>query len=177
MSHDVPNDGLPAVTGDLKRSESGGREHKREHILCVRLPLQGVSLLVPYACVAEIVNLSLRNHVGAFLGEVDWRGVRIPVLSLERACGWEVEVPRGRVRLVVLYGLRDKESLPYYAIVLDGVPRTESVQAERLKEGQASDCGLLGSEVMMGGQTYHIPDLEAIEVWLERVRFGRVGRG
>lgn len=173
MTHDVQNDSLPAVMGDLKRRESGGGEHKEERILCARLPLQGVNLLVPYACVAEIVNLSLRRNVGAFLGEVDWRGVRIPVLSLERACGREVEVPGGRVRLVVLYGLRDKESLPYYAIVLDGAPRTESVQAERLEEGQASDCRLLGSGVMMGGQTYHIPDLEAIEVWLEGVRFSR----
>ncbi|MEO1751719.1 chemotaxis protein CheW [Thiofaba sp. EF100] len=173
MTHDVQNDSLSAVAGEAQRVEPGVELHRGERILCARLPLQGVSLLVPYACVAEIVNLSLRSNVGAFLGEVDWRGVRIPVLSLERACGREVEVPRGRVRLVVLYGLRDKESLPYYAIVLDGAPRTESVQAERLEEGQAGDCGLLGSGVRMGGQTYHIPDLEAIELWLEGVRFGR----
>jgi len=120
--------------------------------------------------VAEIVNLSLRSNVGAFLGEVDWRGIRVPVLSLERACGREVEVPRGRVRLVVLYGLRDKESLPYYAIVLDGTPRTESVQPELLDTGPISDCGLLGIGVTMGGQTHHIPNLEAIEAWLEGVR-------
>jgi chemosensory pili system protein ChpC len=130
-------------------------------------------LLLPYACVAEIVNLSLRSNVGAFLGEVDWRGIRIPVLSLERACGREVEVPRGRVRLVVLYGLRDKENLPYYAIVLNGAPRTESVEPDLIEEGPSSNCTLLGNEVRMGGQVFHIPDLEAIEVWLDGVRFGR----
>ncbi|MEW5974024.1 MAG: chemotaxis protein CheW [Pseudomonadota bacterium] len=160
MRNDVQDHGPSSSTGG-------------ERVLCARLPLQGVSLLVPYACVAEIVNLSLRSNVGAFLGEVDWRGVRIPVLSLERACGREVEVPRGRVRLGVLYGLRDKDGLPYYAIVLDGAPRTENVQPERLELGPTGDCGLLGQGVTMGGQTYYIPDLEAIEVWLQGVRFGR----
>lgn len=173
MTNDALGNGAVSATSDVRRAEPGDGVHSGERILCARLPLQGASLLVPYACVAEIVNLSLRSNIGSFLGEVDWRGVRIPVLSLERACGRKVEVPRGRVRLVVLYGLRDKESLPYYAIVLDGAPRTESVQPDLLEEGAASDCGLLGSGVMMGGQAYHIPDLEAIEVWLDRVRFGR----
>lgn len=173
MTNGVRNNGIPSAASDAQRVEPGGGLRSVERILCARLPLQGVSLLVPYACVAEIVNLSLRGNVGAFLGEVDWRGVRIPVISLERACGRQVEVQRGRVRLVVLYGLRDKERLPYYAIVLDGAPRTESVQPDLLEEGRASDCGLLGSGVMMGGQIHHIPDLEAIEVWLEGVRFGR----
>ncbi|MFZ5466771.1 MAG: chemotaxis protein CheW [Pseudomonadota bacterium] len=172
MTNDVRNNGIPSAAGDARRVEPGDGLRSGERILCARLPLQGASLLVPYACVAEIVNLSLRGNVGAFLGEVDWRGIRIPVLSLERVCGREVEVPRGRVRLVVLYGLRDKESLPYYAIVLDGAPRTESVQPDLLEEGQAGDCGLLGSGVTMGGQTHHIPDLEAIEVWLEGARSG-----
>ncbi|MGK0674500.1 MAG: chemotaxis protein CheW [Halothiobacillaceae bacterium] len=171
MTQDVRNKGMSAVAGDAQRIEP--EPQRGESVLCVRLPLQGASLLLPYACVAEIVNMSLRGNVGAFLGEVDWRGVRIPVLSLERACGRNVEVPRGRVRLAVLYGLRDTESLPYYAIVLDGAPRTESVRPDMLEEGQASDCGLLGSRVTRGGQTYHIPDLEAIEAWLERVRFTR----
>ncbi|HER19730.1 MAG TPA: hypothetical protein ENO14_01640 [Chromatiales bacterium] len=142
-----------------------------ERILCARLPLQGLSLLVPYACVAEIVNLSLRSNVGAFLGEVDWRGIRIPVLSLERACGREIDVPRGRVRLAVLYGLRDKARLPYYAVVLDGAPRTESVQSDLLEDAQAGQCSLLDMAIGMAGQTHHVPDLEAIEGWLDGARF------
>lgn len=166
MIHDVQDHGLTPGAGAPSAGD-GAR------ILCARLPLQGLSLLVPYACVAEIVNLSLRSNVGAFLGEVEWRGVRIPVISLERACGREVEVPRGRVRLAVLYGLRDKDTIPYYAIVLDGAPRTESVQADRLEDGQASACGLFGQGVTIEGQPYFIPDLEAIEVWLDGARFGR----
>ncbi|MGB9578333.1 MAG: chemotaxis protein CheW, partial [Halothiobacillaceae bacterium] len=105
MTQEMQGGGIAA--SGAGRNEPGAAQRKDERILCARLPLQGVSLLVPYACVAEIVSLSLRSNAGAFLGEVDWRGVRIPVLSLERACGREVEVPRGRVRLVVLYGLRD----------------------------------------------------------------------
>lgn len=173
MTNDVRNNGIPSATVDAPRDGAGNGLRGGERILCARLPLQGASLLLPYACVAEIVNLSLRSNVGAFLGEVDWRGIRIPVLSLERACGREVEVPRGRVRLVVLYGLRDKENLPYYAIVLNGAPRTESVEPDLIEEGPSSNCTLLGNEVRMGGQVFHIPDLEAIEVWLDGVRFGR----
>lgn len=143
----------------------------KTQILCVRLPLRGMSLLLPYACVAEIVSLSLRPEDSAILGEVDWRGIRVPVLSLERACGNPIDVPRGRVRLAVLYGLRERERLPYYAVLLTGVPRTESLRAEQLQEqADAEGCALLGMGAEVGGQTVHIPDLQALEAWLDQAR-------
>ncbi|MEW6765164.1 MAG: chemotaxis protein CheW [Pseudomonadota bacterium] len=140
-------------------------------ILCVRLPLRDVSLLLPYACVAEIVSLSLRPEDSAILGEVDWRGIRVPVVSLERGCGEPIDVPRGRMRLAVLYGLHDREHLPYYAILLTGVPRTESLRAEQVmtRDSQGT-CELLGMEAEVGGQAVFIPDLQALEAWLEQAR-------
>ncbi len=153
--------------GGASQTDAGRR------VLCVRLPLQEVNLLLPHACVAEIVNLSLRGQDGPYLGELDWRGVRIPVVSLERACGQPADIPKGRSRLAVLYGLRNKEALPYYALLLHGVPHSESVAAEGLEEGEASECELLGMGVRMQGQALFIPDLEAIEARLEEWR----GRG
>ncbi|MEW6446253.1 MAG: chemotaxis protein CheW [Pseudomonadota bacterium] len=140
-------------------------------VLCVRLPLDGMSLLLPYACVAEIVSLSLRAEDSALLCEVDWRGIRVPVVSLERACGEPIDVPRGRARLAVLYGLHDRERTPYYALLLNGVPRTDSLAAEDIVErADGHGCDLLGMSVEVEGQSLFLPDLQALEAWLGQVR-------
>lgn len=139
----------------------------RQQVRCVRLPLQGVSLLLPYACVAEIASLSLRAGPGACLGVAEWRGLRVPVVSLDRGCNMAVDVPRGRIRIAVLYGLRDPVRRPYYAIMLHGVPRTESLAAGQLEDAGEAGCKLLGLGGRMEGQVVFVPDLEALEVWID----------
>lgn len=142
----------------------------QQQVMCVRLPLRGVSLLLPYACVAEIVSLTLRPQDSAFLGEVDWRGIRIPVVSLERGCNNPIDVAQGRVRLAVLYGLHDPARMPYYAVLLNGVPRTEGLTSEQLEETVASTCELFGLGVTVAGQAVFVPDLEGVESWLQAAR-------
>jgi len=145
-------------------------EHK---VMCVRLPLQGVNLLIPYACVAEVVSLMLRPRDGAYLGEVEWRGLNVPVVSLERGCDKPIDVPRGRVRLAVLYGLHDPARLPYYAVLLNGVPRTEGITSEQLESMVEGGCKLLGLGVKQEGQTVFVPDLEGVESWLQAAQTGQ----
>ncbi len=139
-------------------------------VLSVRLPLQNGMLLLPYSMVAEVSSLSLRPKDGAFLGTVEWRGVRVPVFSLERGCGQAVDVLAGRVRLAVLYGVMDPAKRPYFALLLAGMPRTESLTASQLAEAEAGGgCVLLGTPTRLGDEVVFIPNVEALEAWMDSV--------
>jgi len=142
-------------------------------VLAIRLPLQDKTLLLPYSMVAEIASLSLRTQDGAYLGSVEWRGVRIPVFSLERACGQDVDILAGRVRLAVLYGVIDPSKRPYYALVLAGMPHTESVMPTQLitpeETGGDEACALLGMPAMLGGERLFMPNIQELEAWMDRV--------
>lgn len=142
-------------------------------IFSIRLPLQGKTLLLPYSMVAEVANLSLRTQDGAFLGSVEWRGVRVPVFSIERACGESVDIIAGRVRLAVLYGVSDPAKRPYYALVLAGMPRTESILSTQLtsldKADSQESCALLGMPALLGGERVFMPKIQELEAWMDSV--------
>lgn len=142
-------------------------------VLAIRLPLQDKALLLPYSMVAEVASLSLRTQDGAYLGSVEWRGVRIPVFSLERACGQDVDILAGRVRLAVLYGVTDPSKRPYYALVLAGMPRTESIMSTQLttpeETGVEEACALLGVPALLGGECVFMPKIQELEAWMDNL--------
>ena len=142
-------------------------------VLSIRLPLQGHTLLLPYSMVAEVASLSLRPQEGGFLGDVEWRGVRIPVFSLERACAQSVDILAGRVRLAVLYGVSDPAKRPYYALILAGMPHTETVTPSLLIAPDEADaqgaCALLGVPAMLGDEIVFMPNIQELEAWMDRV--------
>ncbi|MGD9889318.1 MAG: hypothetical protein AB7S56_08660 [Halothiobacillaceae bacterium] len=142
-------------------------------VLSIRLPLQDKTLLLPYSMVAEVASLSLRPQEGDFLGDVEWRGVHIPVFSIERACHQNVDIFAGRVRLVVLYGLINPAKRPYYALLLAGMPHTETVTASTLTVAREADvqgaCALLGVPAMLGDEIVFMPNIQELEAWMDRV--------
>jgi len=154
-------------------SQAIGDTASQAKVLAIRLPLQDKTLLLPYSMVAEVASLSLRTQDGAFLGGVEWRGVRIPVFSLERACGQNVDILAGRVRLAVLYGVTDPSKRPYYALVLAGMPRTESVMSAQLSADDGMNahdaCALLGRAASLGGDLVFMPNIQELESWMDSV--------
>lgn len=154
-------------------SQSTSTETSQTRVLAIRLPLQDRDLLLPYSMVAEVASLSLRPHEGSFVGDVEWRGVHIPVFSLERACGQSMDILAGRVRLAVLYGVSDPAKRPYYALALSGMPHTDSVTAAQLKqvdEPESQDaCALFGQAATLGGERVFIPNIQELEAWMDSV--------
>ncbi|MEW5839059.1 MAG: hypothetical protein AB1717_09530 [Pseudomonadota bacterium] len=142
-------------------------------VLAIRLPIQDKTLLLPYSMVAEVATLSLRPKNGAFLGAVEWRGVRIPVFSIERGCGESVEILAGRVRLAVLYGVRDTAKRPYFALTLAGMPHTESLTSSQLLEATEGVpeglCQLLGMPARLRDEAMFVPDMLELEAWMDSV--------
>ena len=139
--------------------------------LCSLLvPLSGDRQIVPRACVAEVVRFSEPTpEAGShhwMLGNVDWNGRPLPVVSFEGALGSEVPVSTGRTRIVVFYASTGQLRNGFFGVLTQGFPQLVRVNEEVLKleakEGWPDDAPVL-CRVRMINEYPLIPDLERLE--------------
>lgn len=142
----------------------------------VRLPTQVANLevVVPYAMVAEINEVMLpegETHLSRLdAAMVDWRGQRLPLVSLEAMLNEPLPTIGQRVRCAVMYGTNPDVALPYYAILLSGVPRSEEVTAESFTEESQGDGDLWGMTAQLGDRRVGIPDIRFLETRVDEMR-------
>lgn len=139
------------------------------------VPLSGDRLIVPRACVAEVVRFSEPEHeVGAhdwMLGTVNWNGRPLPVVSFEGALGNDIPVATGRTRIVVFYTSTGQLKTGFFGVLTQGFPQLVRVNKEVLKleakDGWPEDAPVL-CRVRMINEFPMIPDLEKLEAMLAR---------
>ena len=107
-----------------------------EELYSLLVPLWEDRLIVPRACVAEVVRFSApEQQEGAhdwMLGTVMWNGRPLPVVSFEGALGKEVPVATGRTRVVVFYASTGKLKTGYFGILTQGFPQLVRVNLDVL---------------------------------------------
>lgn len=139
------------------------------------VPLSGDRLIVPRACVAEVVRFSAPEpELGAhewMLGTVNWNGRPLPVVSFEGALDNDVPVATGRTRIVVFYASTGQLKTGYFGILTQGFPQLVRVNKDVLKleakDGWPEDAPVL-CRVRMINEFPIIPDLEKLEAMLAR---------
>lgn len=129
------------------------------------IPLQGLTLMLPNALVAEVVGYyppdKLKGAPNWLLGKAQWRGVYLPLISFERLIGTKFSSPGHKARILVLYGLKPWiERLPYYALLVTEVPRLQRATAETLELLDAEPSIGLTNKVKAGEREVWIPDLD-----------------
>lgn len=147
-----------------------------EVVRMVRLPTQisGLDIVVPYALVAEITEVMLPEG-GSQLGrqdaaEVVWRGQRIVLVSLEAMHQGAVPTIGQRVRCAVLYGTNPDIALPYYAVLLSGVPRSEEWAADRLQQEMRVEGELWQYTAQVDERRVAVPDVRQLEMRVDEMR-------
>lgn len=139
-----------------------------EAIRCMQLPLADVHLLVPNSAVAEIIGYdrpvrSETSDAAWYQGEIPWRGVKVPVVSIEQMCALQAATTGARTRIAVLYNPAGSDDLPYLGVVLRDIPRAFLAEPERMSgEATASDCNFISSQLQESLGQLMIPDLDAI---------------
>lgn len=100
-----------------------------EFVRSLYLPLTEDGILLPVANVAEIVAFAAPTALGTegpvaewIAGSVPWRGRALPVCTLERILGLPYETPGVRGRIVVLHGLTNNPRLPFFGVLIQGLP-------------------------------------------------------
>lgn len=137
------------------------------------VPLSDDRLIVPRACVVEVVRFSKPDtEAGAhswMLGTVNWNGRQLPVVSFEGALGREVPAATGRTRIVVFYASTGQLRSGYFGVLTQGFPQLVRVNKDVLKldatEGWPESAPVL-CRVKMINEFPLIPDLERLEKML-----------
>lgn len=103
------------------------RLHSLDEVRGVVIPSVGVNLLLPNAAIAEVASFQepARSAESApwLLGDVDWRGLTIPVVVI----GSGDNIARAvlafsRLKLIVCYVPSGEERLPYVGVCATGMP-------------------------------------------------------
>ncbi|RZV37330.1 MAG: chemotaxis protein CheW [Chromatiales bacterium] len=139
------------------------------------IPLAEDRLIVPRACVAEVVRFSPpEQEDGAYdwmLGNVSWNGRALPVVSFEGALGKDVPAITGRTRIVVFYASTGNLKTGYFGVLTQGFPQLVRVNKDVLQlhttEGWPQDAPVL-CRVKMINEFPLIPNLEKLEAMLAR---------
>ncbi|MBT8101395.1 MAG: chemotaxis protein CheW [Gammaproteobacteria bacterium] len=146
-----------------------------DELYSLLVPLSGDRLIVPRACVAEVVRFTEPEHEAGTLswmmGNVNWNGRPLPVVSFEGALGHEVPVATGRTRIVVFYASTGQLKNGYFGVLTQGFPQLVRVNKDVLKfdskDGWPEDAPVL-CRVRMINEYPLIPDLEKLEATLAR---------
>ncbi len=141
-----------------------------EELYSLLVPLSDDRLILPRACVAEVVRFTEpEQQPGSknwMLGTINWNGRKLPVVAFEGTIGKDIPVPTGRTRVVVFYSSTGKIKTGYFGILTQGFPQLVRINREVLNldstEGWPEDAPVL-CRVKMINEYPLVPDLEALE--------------
>ncbi|HPF25349.1 MAG TPA: chemotaxis protein CheW [Steroidobacteraceae bacterium] len=142
-------------------------------IYSLLVPLLDGRLIVPRACVAEVVGHQTPTEMpGAppwYVGTVEWGGRRIPLVSFEGCCGQTIPPVTGRTRIVVMHALSSSLELGFYGIISQGFPQLVRVSSDVLRPDNSrvfAERIPIICQVRMVNEAPWIPDLERIEAMI-----------
>jgi len=113
------------------------------------------------------------------LGGLRWRDQQLPIISMERLCGFNLPQGGGRARISILNSVQSATDMPFYAIVTSGIPRLFNADEEALGPSlmatgnfpeTVADCVQIGSEQAL------IPNLSVVQTVVSEVWKGVSGQ-
>ena len=141
-----------------------------EELYSLLVPLADERLIVPRACVAEVVRYTppVQREGGKnwMLGSISWNGRDLPVVAFEGAIGKDVPATTGRTRVVVFHSSTGGVRPGFFGILTQGFPQLVRVNKDVLQldstEGWSEGAPVL-CRVKMINEFPLIPNLEALE--------------
>jgi chemosensory pili system protein ChpC len=149
---------------------SSHTESAAEEFYGLLVPLADERLIVPRACVAEVIAwqtpATMDGAPAWYVGTIAWSGRTIPVVSFEGTLGRTIPQPTGRTRIVVLQCLGSRLQAGCFGLLTQGFPQLVRLNADVVKpdltrsfpERSPVLCG-----VRMVNEAPLVPDLEYLE--------------
>ncbi len=149
-----------------------------QEVFSFLIPMQQDNLLMPSESVAEIVPFmnvdmfeSAEKGTDWHIGNLAWRNMNVPVISLERLQGTQDLGDVRRARIAVIYTLNANQEIPYLAFTVRGIPRiipvddnnSEMLDANPSEQGVAAWVSVASKKAM-------IPDMDAMEILAKEIR-------
>lgn len=146
-----------------------------DSVHCLLIPVYGENLLLPNAAVAEVVaytdSESASNAPEWLLGYMNWRDLRIPLISFEAVTGGELAPLQKNSRIAILNTLNRNQQLSHFGIVTQGIPHLQVVQEKQLlrDEEPARPRTSIVDYIQLNDETVLVPDLDDLEKRLQQL--------
>ena len=136
----------------------------------VLIQIAGSQLLLPNAATVEVLSYvdpePLDNAPDWLLGQIRWRGWRLPLVSFARIAGTHSEGAAVGTKVIVIKALGGDPKLPYFALVAQGFPRLVTISRDNMivdsKHREVMPDGIR-LRVMFNDDVALVPDLDAAE--------------
>lgn len=145
----------------------------RDELYSLLVPLAGERLIVPRACVAEVIGYQtpseMTNAPPWYAGIVNWGGRNIPVVSFEGAFGQVLPSISGRTRIVIFHATGGKLQSGFFGVLTQGFPQLVRVNADVIRPDPSrsfSERAPVICQVRMLNESPLIPDLERLEIMI-----------
>ena len=136
-------------------------------ISSVLIPIQQRPLLIPSACIAGIQDYSRpeQNYPDTewLLGDLRWRGIKIPVVSFERLNQGRFAEFSATNRIAIMHRTSKNDNLPFYAMVVQGVPQPLTLVREEVRNSAEEKGPMEKHRVILRDVPVSIPDLMLLE--------------
>ena len=158
-----------------KTKEMTSSTQRSGAIHCLTIPLHDEVALLPNSAIAEVIAykapIPVDDAPDWFLGHIEWREKRVPIISYEAVSGKEVSAAVKNSRIAVLNTLNGNVQLPYVGIISHGIPSLAIVQEQGLEDKGSSseERPAVGAYVELGGIEALIPNIDEIEQRLIRL--------
>ena len=137
----------------------------------VILPNTAVAEIIPYVSVDSLSENLKKDAPTWLLGMIAWRGVSVPLLSMETILGSDYEQAGKRSSIAIINAVGTVAGAPFFAIVTQGIPRLLHVSDGTLSliEESGDDNKAVACHVVLDGDVAVIPDMDVIEAMLKDV--------
>jgi chemotaxis signal transduction protein len=130
------------------------------------VPTDTLPLLVPSACMAEVVALSKLTPVPQaplwLLGVLNWRLRPVPVISYDLLAGGQAATPGPRARVVVLYPLPGRESWEFVGLMSSSEPQSRLLDTGMPAVAVQGSYPCIATGVRVNDRLVGIPDFSAL---------------
>ena len=137
----------------------------------VLIQIAGSQLLLPNAATVEVLSYAdpepIERAPDWLLGQIRWRGWRLPLVSFARIAGTHTEGSAIGSKVIVIKALGGDPKLPYFALVAQGFPRLVTISRDNLIVDSGEHMNTLPEgirlRVMFNEDVALVPDLDAAE--------------
>lgn len=147
---------------------SNDSTHK-EMLPCLLIPIQGGRMVLPNVTVAELIPFQkpqvLANTPDWVVGEIEWRGTMITVISYEDFSGLKKGLAGQDLRVAVINSPNGESGkMRFFGMLTQGIPSLIKLEEAAIKENQNTVLQK-GQKMAVTLETGHatIPDLDMIE--------------
>lgn len=145
------------------KSRTGPRLHSLE------VPLEGATLLVPSAAVAEVINPLMLAPIPFsqpwLKGVIGWRTLAVPVISFEVLLGRLAPDQPVAGKIVIFYPPSGRKDWEFYGLFATAEPRPQVLDGSQpvAEHSELPDSPYIAAGLKVDGKLMWIPDMEALK--------------